>query len=129
MSGHGLRTLIFLVAVGALGACSKSTATTPDCNNHIKDGSETDIDCGGSMCMACNSDMRCKVDHDCLSLLCNSDGKCSAPSCSDGILNGSESDVDCGGPDCDPCASGKFCFGKNDCAPASQCSVDGGVCE
>jgi hypothetical protein len=128
-----LARVLALAAVAAValaiaaGACKKDAGPMPDCANHMKDGQETDVDCGGSMCGTCNQGKHCKVDKDCISKLCNSDGVCSAPSCSDGILNGSESDRDCGGPDCDPCGAGKMCYGDNDCRP-STCEVDGGVC-
>ncbi|MEZ4909424.1 MAG: M43 family zinc metalloprotease [Saprospiraceae bacterium] len=48
------------------------------CEDHIMNGSETGIDCGGTHCPAC-------------------------PTCSDNIQNGTETGVDCGGSACDPC--------------------------
>jgi hypothetical protein len=118
--------LVLLIGVG--GGCKKSSpGAVFDCNDHVTDGNETDVDCGGPMCTACGSNMACKQDRDCQSKLCNSDGKCQPPSCSDNLLNGSETDVDCGGPDCPPCAAGKMCAGDNDCRP-NLCVHDGGVC-
>lgn len=48
------------------------------CDDGILNGDEEEVDCGGSMCMAC-------------------------PTCDDGVLNGEEEEVDCGGPECPVC--------------------------
>lgn len=113
-----------LVLAAAAGACHKMAAPTQDCANYKRDGSETDIDCGGPVCGACGTGKSCRVDRDCISKLCNSDGKCSAASCNDGIKNGSETDVDCGGPDCMPCGRGMLCAATNDCQ-SHVCAFDG----
>jgi hypothetical protein len=120
--------LLCAIALVCAVACKNNSGATPDCNNHITDGNETDVDCGGPMCGACGTGKKCKRDADCFSRLCNSDGVCSAPSCSDGVLNGSESDIDCGGPDCGPCPDGKKCAAGNDCV-SMACNYDGGICE
>ena len=44
------------------------------CINQIKDGTETDIDCGGSACLPCANQKACAVDRDCVSGAC--DGGC-----------------------------------------------------
>jgi hypothetical protein len=116
-----------LCALVLLTACHKSMLATQDCNNYQRDGSETDIDCGGPICGACGTGKRCLFDRDCLSKLCNSDGLCSAATCSDGVKNGSETDIDCGGPDCPACPSGKHCFASDDCT-AGSCDFDADVC-
>jgi len=54
-------------------------AVLPTCSDHIKNGYETGIDCGGP-CTPC-------------------------PTCTDGIKNGSETGIDCGGP-CYTCYTG-----------------------
>jgi hypothetical protein len=125
------RAIVALLAIGGAVAlwgegCQKTAKPSADCTNHLQDGDETDIDCGGNTCPACNQGKRCLVAKDCLSKLC-SGGTCAASTCSDGIQNGGESDVDCGGPDCAPCAAGKMCYGQNDCV-SNDCDVDGGVC-
>lgn len=83
------------------------------CRNDKKDGSETDIDCGGS-CSGCGIGEDCSDDDDCRSDYCNSRGKCATPSCDDGIKNGEETDVDCGG-DCTSCEVGDSCENDGDC--------------
>lgn len=100
-------------------------ANTDPCSDGVKDGDETDVDCGGPICTPCNTGKHCVVARDCRSMIC-AGGVCAAPSCTDGIVNGSESDVDCGGPDCPRCADGRACAGDNDCA-SSVCT--GGACQ
>jgi hypothetical protein len=48
------------------------------CTNGIKDGFESDIDCGGSVCGACSNGRTCSIANDCLSGSC-SGGICQAP--------------------------------------------------
>ncbi len=44
------------------------------CSDDVKNGDETDVDCGGSICTAkCANDMGCKDDSDCASDNCNVD--------------------------------------------------------
>jgi hypothetical protein len=40
------------------------------CGNSAKDGSETDIDCGGLVCSKCGSGKGCLVNTDCTSNVC-----------------------------------------------------------
>ena len=42
------------------------------CGNTIKDGDETDTDCGGSCSQKCTTGGKCKVDSDCSTLSCYS---------------------------------------------------------
>ncbi len=83
------------------------------CQDGVKDGFETDVDCGGGACRACAGGKTCKLGLDCLTGVC-AKGACSA-SCSDGAQDGSETDIDCGGS-CAPCAVGKLCGAGADCA-------------
>jgi hypothetical protein len=46
------------------GACRNA------CKNLVKDGEESDVDCGGPVCPRCPCPMRCKVDSDCSSGFC-----------------------------------------------------------
>ncbi|WP_026231607.1 cohesin domain-containing protein [Neolewinella persica] len=59
--------------------------TTPTCDDGIRNGDETGVDCGGS-CTAC-----------------------AEPTCDDGMMNGDETGVDCGGPDCPACPTNDSC--------------------
>jgi hypothetical protein len=47
----------------------------PACQDQTMDGAETDIDCGGSVCPACNAGQGCAVNSDCSSQSCTS-GAC-----------------------------------------------------
>src|SRR5262245_30422229 len=75
------------------GTCSGNNNGT--CTDGIRNGGESDVDCGGGVCGACSTGKACGVPADCLSGVCA--GTCKAPSCSDGVRNGDETGVDCGG--------------------------------
>jgi hypothetical protein len=83
------------------------------CHDRVKDGSETDLDCGGG-CVPCPEGRTCTVGGDCDSQTCAST-TCTAPSCSDGIENGFEADLDCGGICTTRCATGQQCIEDLDC--------------
>ena len=73
---------------------AKPDTQGPSCTNGVKDGSETDVDCGGP-CPACADGKACGKAGDCKSAVCQS--TCQGASCSDGVKNGDETGVDCGG--------------------------------
>lgn len=87
-------------------------ATT--CADSIKDGDETDKDCGGSCGATCGTGQICVDKGDCVDGICDG-GACAAPTCDDQVKNGSEGDVDCGGVDCKPCDDGRTCAAPSDC--------------
>jgi hypothetical protein len=100
------------------GVCDTAAKTclAPSCADVVKNGTETDVDCGGSCPSKCAAGKGCATATDCVSGVCDPATKlCAAPSCSDGLKNGTESDVDCGGP-CAGCANGKSCNASTDCA-------------
>ncbi len=57
----------------------------PTCSDGVKNGSESDVDCGGS-CQRCTNGKRCTTGKDCLSGLCAIDGTCQ--DCLGDCLNG-----------------------------------------
>lgn len=71
MVRYGYLAVCALVGPCFLGACS-SSAPSPlaSCQNGIRDGAETDVDCGGDLCPACADDRACLIDRDCSSGLC-----------------------------------------------------------
>ncbi|MFN7135436.1 MAG: hypothetical protein ACK4N5_25405, partial [Myxococcales bacterium] len=76
--------------------CTGSTAcqTAGTCTDGQKNGSETDVDCGGT-CPACDIGKTCGARKDCKSGNCHSTQKvCAEPSCTDGSKNGNETDID-----------------------------------
>ncbi len=47
------------------------------CDDKIENGDETDVDCGGIICLKCNNTRTCKNASDCMSGVCNSNRTCS----------------------------------------------------
>ncbi len=104
------------------GECRNGACVFDTCSDSTRDGTETDIDCGGD-CPGCIPGKVCMVDGDCASRHC-AQGFCQAPTCSDGLRNGGEGDVDCGGA-CPPCIDGRTCANGSQCVSGS-CVM--GVC-
>jgi hypothetical protein len=127
---------------GSAGAASTSSAggrppvdpENPTCADRVKNGLETDVDCGGDACPPCANGERCDNDADCAGLGCDS-GRCvhraespcekgtGGPTCHDCKKNGLETDVDCGGDACPPCLGGKKCGNDADC-DSGRCDRD-----
>jgi hypothetical protein len=89
------------------GVCSNLKCSSAQCNDTVKNGSETDSDCGGGTCPKCAEMKACVKGTDCVSGVCFN-GACKAPACGDTVKNGSETDTDCGGG-CPKCVDGKDC--------------------
>jgi len=53
--------------------------TSAECSNQVRDGSETDIDCGGAQCDACEIGLSCSIDSDCITQFCLVDICVTAP--------------------------------------------------
>ena len=95
--------------------CKTNKCQAAACNDFVKNGLETDIDCGGPICLnRCNVGQTCKTPSDCTSNVCVSN-VCIVPACSDGVQNGLETDLNCGGPICPPCAQSQKCVVNTDC--------------
>jgi hypothetical protein len=57
------------------GICSGSPSvcqSAPSCLDGMKNGAETDTDCGGPVCPRCGAHQACAVDSDCASGTCSS---------------------------------------------------------
>lgn len=109
------------------GVCSGGACAAPACNDTVKNGLESDLDCGGATCGAtCGAGKVCAAGTDCASTRCDG-GLCST--CTDGVKSGTESDIDCGGVcvsgNAGKCALTKTCTVNGDCG-SGNCS--GGVC-
>jgi len=117
--------------------CPTVDPDNPTCADCVKNGSETDVDCGGDACGPCDQGKLCIVSTDCKTNHCNGT-TCDvlAPqcppgpdplnaTCADCVKNGPETDVDCGGDACAPCSAGKKCNWDNDCL-GNVCQ--GGIC-
>ncbi|WP_437965365.1 SUMF1/EgtB/PvdO family nonheme iron enzyme [Sorangium sp. So ce260] len=96
-------------------SCVAGRCLTASCSDAVKNGDETDTDCG-ALCDGCKPGAACARSTDCSELVCL-DEICQAPSCSDGVKNGKETDIDCGGTECSArCPAGQRCGGNADCA-------------
>jgi hypothetical protein len=131
-----LLVLLPLFPFAGCGSSDTPEITAPQCDDLAVDGTETDVDCGGSECPACPANKHCLVDADCetgncANNFCRPPGP--APTCTDGVMNGEETDVDCGGHDCPACDTGGVCVLGTDCvsglctngkcdAPAASCT-------
>ncbi len=98
----------------AAGVCAAAAPT-----DGVKNGTETDVDCGGSAAPRCDVLKGCASASDCTTGVCKDVGvgvQCQPPSPTDGVKNGDETDVDCGGAKAAKCIDGKACAVRNDCA-------------
>ncbi|MBI4150104.1 cell envelope integrity protein TolA [Candidatus Woesearchaeota archaeon] len=116
-----------MVGNNASGSKRIEVSVANTCTNTVKDGDETDVDCGGSCGSTCLDTKVCRADRDCKNLFC-SNGKCATPTCTDNFLNDKETDVDCGGPNCaEKCADNKKCAQNTDCQ-SNFCNPDLKLC-
>jgi formylglycine-generating enzyme required for sulfatase activity len=97
------------------GRCTASAANASSSpKDGIKNGDETDIDCGGSGAGKCGDGKGCGVANDCTNGVCKG-SKCAPAAPDDAVKNGDESDVDCGGKVAPKCAATKGCAANADC--------------
>lgn len=105
----------------------ESHCQAPTCTDGVRNGNETDVDCGGT-CPGCALGETCAEHTDCSLAYCtcpNDVCSCATPECDDGFQNGSEIDIDCG-PLCEgTCTVGRACLGNEWCQ-SRVC--DGGTC-
>ncbi|MBI5055620.1 MAG: DUF4215 domain-containing protein [Nitrospirae bacterium] len=99
------------------GVCDGSgSCVVLSCGDGVKNGNETDIDCGGFCPNKCVDGKMCSASPDCASGVCHYTGFCLAPTCMDMVKNGSETDIDCGGGVCSKCSIGEDCNSNSDCS-------------
>src|SRR5207249_4419495 len=86
------------------------------CNDMVKDGNETDVDCGGS-CGGCAIGKACAgIDANCQSGFCQAGTKTSVTTgYAFAKKDGNETGFDCGGSTSSKCGSGVFCLSNGDC--------------
>ena len=99
-----------LVLVGGCTAPDYDLDSTSSrlCDDGLRNGSETDIDCGGSDCPKCVIGMACRQDSDCAYGTCTA-RLCQADHCANGIMDGDEEGLDCGGEECPACDISDIC--------------------
>ena len=105
--------------------CLMNHCVLKTCNNQMKDGQESDIDCGGTDCPPCVTGKDCMMGSDCESKTCTMN-TCALPNCMDSQQNANETDVDCGGGTCAACADGLKCLIGPDCT-SQVCTTN--VCQ
>ena len=112
----------------ASGVCDPKTSlcVAASCKDGKKNGTETDIDCGGGACSPCALGKVCSLGSDCAGGKCTG-GKC-APTCTDGLLDGDETDVDCGGSCAAKCDFGQTCDAAGDCSTGA-CTLAACACQ
>ena len=99
------------------GVCSVAgvnKCAVPTCADGVKNGPETDTDCGGGGCGGCADTRVCKVGTDCGNGVCQN-ATCRPAHCNNGSRDVDESDKDCGGS-CKKCDLAKTCKGDGDCS-------------
>ena len=87
-------------ACSSLQSCIAGSCVDPTCSDGLKNGAETDVDCGGGTCSACANGNQCLIGTDCLSgscignvcthlalqgAACTSNTQCSTGFCVDGF--------------------------------------------
>src|SRR5512140_3695402 len=98
----------------------------PLCNDKIRNGEETGVDCGGT-CGPCAIGASCGKDSDCDDSFCKG-GTCTAFPCADGKKDEQETDVDCGGGTCRKCSGGRQCVVDSDCFSSGGCTPGVNTC-
>lgn len=107
-----IRAAVAVLACLGLSGCIYYL--NPQCTDLIRNGEETDIDCGGG-CGPCGIGDRCSSNLDCEESTCGAEGRCIPLACNNGIKDELETDVDCGGGTCRRCAGGRTCEVATDC--------------
>jgi hypothetical protein len=102
------------ITCGPASTCVGGVCVAPTCDDSIKNGDETDVDCGGTVCGKCPLGKFCIRASDCEAGGC-SFGRCATNTCGDNIKNGDETDVDCGGSCPNKCRPNQRCLANADC--------------
>jgi hypothetical protein len=117
------------------GGPSLDVCFAPQEHDGLKNGRETDVDCGGPTADGCGANGACADALDCSDHVDNASlcrvpwapgagpgnaptgmNACLPPTCADGVRNGTETGVDCGGdPSCPRCGDDDHCIKDTDC--------------
>jgi len=79
------------------GVCIDRRCAPPSCSDGVRNGAETDVDCGGT-CPVCVDGSACTVNADCASLACTNSVcvPCAGATCPDGCFNLTNDPDHCG---------------------------------
>lgn len=103
-----------------------NTCVPATCTDNAKNGSETDVDCGGSACASCPNTKACGAAADCQSGYCNAN-TCAACTSNTNCLTAQFCDLAANGGTCTADKSdGKACSASAECANGN--CVDGVCC-
>jgi hypothetical protein len=112
------------------GGAGPTVCQPPSCTDGVKNGAETDVDCGGPACDAaghtCADLAHCAVSADCTNATCFGSGLGMCVSCTDGVMDGNETAVDCGGMECD--SQNRTCGPSASCDIADDCTGSTPAC-
>ena len=105
------------------------------CGNKVKDGTETDVDCGGSSCAKCGNGLHCATPSDCKVAVCTG-GVCGAcngtttcpigQSCVAGFCRACTANADCSGQVCTSSGTCEPCKLTSECGAGEVCNY--GTC-
>jgi hypothetical protein len=116
--------------VGSGGTTKRTTTlAAPSCSDRTRNQDETDVDCGGAICVTrCFVAMSCAVDGDCKAgLVCDTlTRKCADP-CKNGKKDATETGIDCGGS-CPSKCTGDPCTANDECQ-SLNCDTTAGTCK
>ena len=106
------------------GTCDAGQCVS--CDDGIKNGSEANIDCGGTLCTGCLDNQSCILPTDCLGGICR-DNRCQTDICGNNMVAGSEACDDGNQDNGDGCSATCLLENGANCQNGSQC--DSGVCD
>ena len=108
--------------------CENSSCSQPTCSDGVRNGDETEKDCGGSRCPKCAPGQACKADTDCSSNTCTNhlcaltclDGK---GDCDGDITNDCEANLQTDAMHCGDCATACSLAHASSACSAGKCVI------
>jgi hypothetical protein len=110
--------------MGATVASSCGDDVDP-CLDGVLNGSESDVDCGGTCVERCTLAASCLVAEDCVTGCCNAAGSCDTDDDEDGVCDADRCEPDCDARACGGDGCGGLC---GECGDYESCT-ESGVCE
>lgn len=118
--------ITWITVVGLAVALAMSTpscgADVDPCLDGLQNGSESDVDCGGSCPERCALTANCLAVEDCLSGCCNASGLCDSDGDDDGVCDSDQCDPQCEQRTCGDDGCGGLC---GECGDYESCTEDG----